>query len=97
MTEEELFAHFEKEMEFLPCESPSHDKSELHDGPGIWYQTSSCPVCGDGPPRALVCDRYKQLLPTIVDLSGDTVIQCSHCEEYFLSREIVYVFERRAT
>lgn len=95
MTEEELFAHFEKQMEEMPCESPMHGRSEQHEGPGVWYMTSSCPVCMEGPPRALVCDRYKQFLPIMVAVSEDVVVQCSHCEAYFMHRNIIYHFERR--
>lgn len=96
MTEEEaLFAQLEEEMALLPCESPMHGKSDQHEGPGVWYMTASCPLCGDGPDRSLVCDRYKQLLPAMVTMTGTTVVKCSYCEEYFLSREITYHFERR--
>lgn len=95
MTEDELFAELEKQMEFMPCDSPVHETSVQHEGPGIWYMTASCPLCQDGPPRSLVCDRYKQLLPAMVAITGGTVVKCTYCQEYFLSREIIYHFERR--
>lgn len=95
MNEEDLFAMFEDQMAEMPCESPSHGLTEQHAGPGVWYMTSSCPLCGEGPPSALVCDRYKQYLPVMVAISDSTVVKCSHCEEFFLSKEIVYQFERR--
>jgi hypothetical protein len=40
-----------------PCTVPLHDFSGLHSGPGEWYVSTRCPVCGEGAVD-LMCNRY---------------------------------------
>jgi hypothetical protein len=95
MKEADLFSALEEEMKYMPCESPIHDISPIHEGPGEWYISYSCPHCGYTNDTSLCCDRYKQFLPVAIIMAGDNVVQCSQCRNQFLYRQIVVNSKRR--
>lgn len=95
MEETELFASLEKEMQFMPCESELHDTSPMHSGPGEWYVSYECPKCAYTNEPVLCCDRYKQLMPVAILLSGDNVVECKRCKSQFLYRQIIVLATRR--
>lgn len=97
MDEEKLFADLELEMQItpMPCELPGHSTSEMHQGPGEWYITISCPRCGRPGETTLACDKYKRYMPYLIVTTGDSVVKCSVCKELFLNREAVIDYMRR--
>lgn len=95
MKDEELFANLEREMEVMPCESPRHSSSALHEGPGLWYVTMICPRCSYKYDSLLACDRYKSFLPILTIMSGTNVVECRECREQFLYRDTIIVSEKR--
>lgn len=97
MDEEKLFADLELEMQQMPmpCEIPGHMYSELHQGPGEWYITITCPRCEQPGSVTLACEKYKRYMPFLIVTTGDSVVKCSVCTELFLNREAVISYARR--
>lgn len=95
MNEEELFAALEEEMAVMPCESPQHSSSPMHEGEGEWYITYICPLCNVPYGTVLSCERYKDFLPVVLLTTGSSVLQCITCKEFHLYSATIISSEKR--